>query len=281
MRMLLLVAAIVAAILAAPPAVADTSNEFRLRTESIHEVHDNRLVTATAYDDGFFHVEIQGTDGQLLFESSYPVRRDDGYYIDWTYHGVPSISRSNLIGPEVSPTLRTMTFAAKDIVRMIDRGLAPGSQSRTPRTEDSFGCDMPGFLNVECTNRGNCCDVHDECYWAYECSWWSWLGVSNILCEGCNARAVVCVTTGLGSTGQPSACCAQGNCGAPRCNGLYWDDPRCTLGPPPRSGPRDRDPAPNPGNTGGGGGGGIPGGTVSFPGATCCFPGGQCLPCGV
>jgi hypothetical protein len=278
---LLSAAIFISVVLVAPSLVADTPNDFRLKLEAIEEPFRNGHVAAAAYADGSFQVLIRDENGTPLFESAYPIRKSDGNYLEWTYRSKPPISRSNLIGPEVAPTLRGMTFAAKDIVRMVGKGLAPGSQNRTPRTDDTFGCDLPQFVDIECTNRGNCCDRHDECYWAYDCSYWSWLGVSNIFCEGCNAGVVACITLGIGSTGTPSACCDQGNCGQERCQGLYWNDPNCSPRPIKPS-IAYRTPAPDPGTGGGGpaGNGDIPGGGVGYGTGTCCFPDGTCLSCG-
>jgi hypothetical protein len=268
---------IISVVLMTLSAVAEIPNDFRLELESIDEPFREGRVSAAAYGDGSFEVVIYDGNNMVLFESVYPLRKADGYYLEWTYRSDPPISRSNLIGPEISPTLKGMTFAAKDIVRMISKGLAPGSQNRTPRTEDTFGCDMPQFADVECTSKGNCCDTHDECYWAYDCSYWSWLGVSTRFCEACNAGVVACITLGIGSSGRPSTCCAQRNCGKERCRGIYWNDPKCTPGT--RVTKTYKTPAPDPGTGGGGGGETIPGGGTGTVGV-CCFPNGQCIPCG-
>jgi hypothetical protein len=244
--------------------------------DSIQEQHRAYSLTATAHADGLLQVMIKNADGSPLFESVYPVAASDGTTrLEWTYRSPDGsiLTRSNQLPADLYPTIRSMSLAGKDVVRMLGNGLQPGSHNLRPgkiKTNDTWGCDLPEAVDMECTNRGNCCDSHDACYAVGHCSYWSWLGVQSLWCEACNLTAALCITTGLGSTGQPSICCAYGNCG--------------TEQGPPGGGPtKDLEPGMEPSDPEGGGmtewGIDSPWG-VSTGSGTCTFPNGMVVPCG-
>lgn len=206
----------------------------------------------------------------------------DGKHLSWWYRDEQTYSNSTPITDTRVVTLRQMTIAAKDIVRMIKRGTIPSvvdpelpksdSSNRNPRTEDNFGCDAP-FESLSCTSVGFCCDIHDACYAAYNCDALSWLGLSSPACTLCNQTLVTCI--GLGGTGQPSSCCASGNCGNERPiidagEGIAPAD----VGPYDQIGPGD------PLTGGGWLRNGTPWGTIWTAGGWCKMPDGQILPCG-
>jgi hypothetical protein len=190
--------------------------------DSIEEQHRTYQVAAAAHADGLIHVSLTNHDGSALFESVYPIVDEDGVKrLQWTYRYADGteMSRVNALPVEVVPSIRSMVSAGKDIARMLGAGLQPGSHNLRPgkvKTNDTWGCDLPEFVDIECTSRGNCCDTHDACYAVGNCSAWSWTGAQTLWCEACNATVVLCAATGLGSTGAPSVCCNMGNCGQER-----------------------------------------------------------------
>lgn len=229
---------LIALVLGVLPLAAE--ERFGAKVEVYEENYRNRYrIEAATYADGVMRVSISGMDGKLVFESVYPVQKEDGNYCDWTYYGDPVMTRSTRIGPEVAPTLGTMAFAGKDIIRMIGRGLTPddaapkGEGRLKVKADDNWGCDIDGEGGpVECSGRGNCCDTHDECYVYLSCDFLSWSGLSSAACQGCNVALAACITLGIGSTGQKSACCDLGNCGQERCPTIDdWDNPNCTVNP--------------------------------------------------
>jgi hypothetical protein len=235
-------------------------------------------VTAEAHADGVLDVSITSTDGSASFDSVYPVTDEAGVKrLQWTYHYADgtTVSRSNELPGDIVPDIKGMAAAGMDVVRMLRSGLEPGSQNIRPgkiKTNDTWGCDLPEFADIECTNRGNCCDTHDACYWAGNCSYWSWLGIQGPWCTACNAQVVLCVTTGLASTEEPSVCCSLGNCGSEF-------DPSA-LGLVDSGVNKDLTPMMEPGEGGAGTGLGveIPG-VVNSGSGRCTFPDGTVVPC--
>lgn len=246
---------------------------------SIQEQHRTYNVTAEAYADGLLAVSITRPDGLALFDSTYPVIAADGVKrLKWTYHypDGTSVSRSNELPSEIVPTIEAMAAAGMDVIRMLGSGLEPGSQNIRPgkiKTNDTWGCDLPEYADIECTNRGNCCDTHDVCYYVGNCSYWSWLGIQGPWCTACNAQVVLCITAGLASTEEPSICCSRGTCGQ------EFD-------------PSDFEPAdsgvnkdltgmmyPSEGGAGTGWGFDVRG-VVTTGNGTCRFPDGTVVPCG-
>lgn len=237
--------------------------EYRSRRREIARHED--CVAADVVDDrskGRHGVTITTSDVGPVLEILYPIEKADGRYVEWAYLGEPRVANSTLVDTETYPTLDGMMFAAKDILRMIKSGYNPDSANPTV-PHDTWGCDSI-FRDLQCTSNGNCCDVHDLCYTAYDCTYWSWIGISNPGCIGCNALVTSCYLYGVGNTGQPSECCALGNCGRQRCPGIYSWNPNCTpiWGDTPPGGPLDlvQD------SSGGGGGGGwssVPDGSTS------------------
>src|SRR5205085_3924877 len=120
--------------------------------------------------------------------------------------------------------------------------------------------------------NGNCCDQHDFCYALWGCDALSWLGLSSPMCTACNEAVVACITLNIFNNGQPSECCAAGNCGQPRPADYYGtptgivDDPKSW-----------EDLVIGDGGGGGGGSGTMPGymtyftpyGSVSYGAGTC------------
>jgi hypothetical protein len=276
MRSAVVLMGVAAALTAAAEGTFQNRGSLSPVIETIRGPYGKRYVEATAHADGLFQVTVKDHDGRPLFQSVYPVKKADGHYVEWTYGRNGEVFRSNRIEPGTAVTLKTMTFAAKDIVRMMSRGFEP-------ETQDEWGCDLPDFTGVECSDRGNCCDTHDECYAAFDCSAWSWLGISNIYCEACNLAVLICVTTGEGSNGQPSACCALGNCGTERCEGAKWNDASCAAFMAGAGDPNMKlyyDPFLTDGYGLGGGMGPISGGySISTSGGVCRFPDGTSIPC--
>jgi hypothetical protein len=232
------------------------------------------------FADGRVSVVIIRKDGSVAFESHYPEPAPDGDHLSWSYHGVNELSRSAAIPKNTSVTLEKMSGAARDIVRMADRGGVPpeegsaATMSRLPHPATPFnniGCDSP-FEDLSCTTSGNCCDSHDTCYLMFHCDITSWLGLQSDYCSACNATAVLCITFGAGSTGQPSWCCAAGTCGQP-------------LGPSGDAGGGYGGPDNQDFGSGASGGGGgdvwytTPYGSVSVGPAKCKFPDGTVIPC--
>jgi hypothetical protein len=260
--------------------------------DSLQEQHRTYTVAATAHADGLLQVSIKRQDGTPLFQSVYPVLTPDGRpLLEWTYYDADGsmLTRSNPVPAEVTPTISAMASAGKDIVRMVGNGLEPGSHNIKPgkiRTDDQWGCDLPEYADIECTTRGNCCDFHDACYATGNCSYWSWLGVQNLWCEACNATVLLCITTGLGSSGQPSVCCQYGNCDVERCESDPFN-PDCFDGPIVTGPDKDLIPGVEP-SGGGGNGAGTPYwgysnpwvGGASTGGGMCTFPNGAVVPCG-
>lgn len=246
---------------------------------SVHETYVRHQVEGYALSDGTIHVTIHDEDGSVLFESRYPVENTgrDGKYLVWQYYGTPKFSRSTRFDDKAAPTLQSMTIAAKDILRMMKTNppfmAAPDTRNGPPRKiapNDDYGCDSIAG-SITCTSSGNCCDQHDECYFVFGCDAYSWLGSANPACTLCNEAVVACITLGINNTGQPSECCALGNCGSPRPAGGGFDGPYY----------QDWQSAGGYGGTSGGWtGGGTGGGSTGTSGGWCRFPDGQILPCG-
>jgi len=54
------------------------------------------------------------------------------------------------------------------------------------------GCDyFPDAWETECIRA--CCDFHDACWGAFDCTLLSWIGVGNPACTVCNIAVVVCI----------------------------------------------------------------------------------------
>lgn len=281
--LLILVVACVSLLLTAIPVLASSDLKNYLPTiAASHESYHDSQIDGAMLSDGSIQVSVTAPDGTSIFESRYPVEKPDGRYLEWQYRIEPVLSRSTRLDQSTFMTLEAMTLAAKDIVRMIRRGGTPEGTSRVRsagfvvRPEDDYGCDWPAN-DLSCTSVGNCCDEHDRCYAENDCEALSWTGYATPACILCNTNAVFCITTGLGSNGQPSECCAAGNCGQPRpvASSPFGSGP---LGP--LTGPPDWDAA----SPGGGGGGWTTtttgGTTISVGGGWCRFPNGQIVPCG-
>jgi hypothetical protein len=69
------------------------------------------------------------------------------------------------------------------------------------------GCDV--FID-SCGPDGGCCDVHDRCYKANNCTAWSWLGIESLNCWKCNSDVMKCIA--MQNPGM-SSCCSDGTCG--------------------------------------------------------------------
>lgn len=245
---------------------------------SVHETYVRHQVEGYALSDGTIHVTVHDEDGSILFESRYPVDKTDGKYLEWQYYGTPNYAHSTRFDDKEVPTLQSMTIAAKDILRMMKTNPpflpAPDARSGPPRKiapNDDYGCDSIAG-SITCTSNGNCCDQHDQCYFAFGCDASSWLGSANPLCTACNEAVVACIVFGVNNTGQPSECCARGDCGNPRPPGggfggdPYYQDWQSAGG--------------YGGNSGGWTGGGSGGSGGSTTSGWCRFPDGQILPCG-
>ncbi|MFZ5443382.1 MAG: hypothetical protein ACOZQL_25470 [Myxococcota bacterium] len=266
-------------------------------TQTVTEPFQNYQLHGVARDDGSLQVVIATQQGRTLFQSDYPVYADGIAHLAWSYTGEQTFAVKMVVPPSTQPKLESMTTAARDIVKMIAAGGAPGSNTQIKY--DTWGCTSPAELVVDsCSSNGNCCDTHDECYAANNCDYLSWSGLSSPACEDCNDCVVLCVT-GLGTdcsygyfnTNQSSTCCDYGNCGAERCTGtLNWNDPYCHPdgyggigwggGEGTSHQPENQLPASEPWNGSWGWGYGIPTGTVT---AVPCYHGvdlntGQCLP---
>lgn len=201
--------------------------------DSVSERYHGYSVEGRAYADGRLRVGVDAPDGTRVFESAYPINKADGRYLEWKYFGDTPVSNSTRLGPEILVRLDLMTLAAKNLVLTLD--IKPNITRRNamrvgPITvTDQWGCDLPELVDFECTKWGNCCDTHDACFAQNNCSWWSWIGIASWDCKMCDAAAELCALTGIGSTGEPSQCCALNNCGQERCPGQYWNDPYCIL----------------------------------------------------
>ena len=269
-----------------PARAAVSVDQWSPIIDSLDEQHRTYSVAAMAHADGLLQVSIKRVDGTPLYQSVYPViGPDGGKRLEWTYYHADGMTwtQSNVLPAEISPTIRAMSLAGKDIVRMAANGLQPGSRNPKPgkiKTDDAWGCDLPEFADFECTSLGNCCDSHDACYEAGDCSVWSWLGVQTLWCEACNATIVLCITAGVGSTGAPSVCCQYGNCGVERCL-LDPFSPYCG-----RFNGIEKQMVPLVQPTNGDLGGlgyvnpWVAGGTTGTGSGTCTFPDGTVLPCG-
>lgn len=221
-RMFTVVAVVLGASFAIEAREVDTNSPV---IESVQESYGVYHLNGEAMADGNLQVSIHNAQGMLIFASRYPVEKPDGRYVEWTYYGKVSMKRSNPIAEELAPTLEGMAFAAKDIVRMMEKGYATDSEGRVV-PHDTWGCDEPA-RPLQCTHVGNCCDTHDACYANNNCGYWSWLGIGTWECQNCNSVALNCMLFGIGSTGHPSACCSLGNCGEERCPGIHYNDPNC------------------------------------------------------
>ena len=285
MRTLLLPAAVFFCFGIATSVLSDES-PFLPILSTINENYRAYIVRGDYFSDGSIHVWITTKTGTVVFESRYPVQKGGEKYLEWEFRGDPAFSRSTLIDDRTFPTLKGMTFAGKDIVRMLMHGQTPETaggitalaKTLRPRPMDNYGCDSP-FELMQCTSNGNCCDAHDDCYRDFGCHAISWLGIGSPLCTMCNEAMVACIVGGLYNTGQPSECCALGICGAPR----PAQEEHGSGGTPGNDGGTlNRDP-----DGGGGNVGGIsynwiytPWGFVAPAGGWCTFPDGTVVPCG-
>ena len=184
--------------------------------DRVNESYAEYDVHGLSFGDGSIRVSVVTKDGNLQFESRYPVSKKDGRYFEWRHFGQPAYSMSRRLDPGAVRTLASMMFAAKDVVRTIKRGhlesdgklvaehggrLMPASGAKFAiKPEDNFGCEWP-FEDMSCTSNGNCCDTHDMCYELYGCDALSWLGLQSYLCSGCNELTVACVTLGTNNSG--------------------------------------------------------------------------------
>jgi hypothetical protein len=240
--------------------------------DTVHESYQLYDVEGAMVSDGSIHVTIAASDGSSVFESRYLVT-DRGEFIEWQYRGDTTITMSRRLDDNAVRTVRGMTWAAKDIVRTIKLGRASDGEF-VAKPDDNYGCDWP-FDSLSCTSNGSCCDQHDECYAAFDCDALSWAGLESPLCTACNDAVAACITFGYNNNGQPSGCCAAGNCGDPR--------PIYSVGSGgSNTGDRGTDVAIAPGGDGGFGGysSWTPWGTVTYSNGHCMMPGGAVLPCG-
>jgi hypothetical protein len=258
--------------------------------EEHYVVYEARAETAV---DGHIKVTIQSSDALVSFESNYPVRHSNGNYLEWEYAGAVRLFASIKVPSSVTPSATSMLIAGKDIVRLIARGsrpsvyeLAAAKASQlvdvtwrhrlyaalpvyNARLYDNYGCDWP-FKDWSCTSSGNCCDKHDECYALNNCNALSWLGLGSLDCINCNNAVQECLEGGVANNGQPSQCCAAGNCGQSNGGALGG------------GGPDNQDVPPDFGGGGSPWGGSIyqtPWGNVGYAGGICTFPDGTQVPC--
>lgn len=281
--------ALACVLLCAVPLFAQPERVPRLPIiDQIHETYVQYDVNGVTSSDGSIYVSIATKDGQIVFESRFPVIKADGKYLEWHYLAEPGFSMSRRLGPNAVRTVQGMTFAAKDIVKAIRRGHVDANGKFVPRADsknfavkadDNYGCDWP-FDDMSCTANGNCCDTHDACYLVFNCDALSWLGLESPMCTACNEAVVACITLGIFNNGQPSECCAAGNCGQERPPNYYQSGGGFNLGNKTWEELFQ-------GDGGGGGGGGTiwellttPWGQVIVGGGECWFPNGDCIPCG-
>ena len=262
--------------------------------QTIVEHYSTYDVYATTRVNGQTDVAIRSTDGTLSFESHFPILHGDATFLDWRYVGAVDVSAS--IRMSSQPTIEGMTLAGKDIVRLILRGRRPSVQELAaakasqnqdphvkslslghalafrPRAMDNYGCDWPFDSWISCSPSGNCCDTHDDCYAANNCNALSWLGFASLDCINCNVVVQDCLEKGIDNTGQPSTCCAAGNCGQPR--------PSSTSN---NNGGVDNQYVAPDGSSGGSPWGGstfnTPWGSVIYTNGHCIFPDGSDVPC--
>ena len=235
--------------------------------------------------NGDIFVAIKTTEGVVVFESRF-VTKEDGRYIEWEWRGDPPYSMSRKVAPGTQRDVKGIATMSKDIVRAIKRGKVPvstgnqvGSDKLTARIQpqDDFGCDWP-FQELSCTGAGHCCDVHDACFDAYNCTALSWVGLESIVCSACNAVLVSCIANE--ATGLPSYCCYQNICGQHREPPYFGDISSGGLG-----GDGNDLQQVEPSGGGGGGGGWVwigytPWGSIGVGIGWCRFPDGTVIPCG-
>jgi hypothetical protein len=247
------------------------ANEVQLPVINMMSEHFRTYdLRGEAYSDGSIHIWATTANGARLFDSRYPVQKPDGKYLQWQYEGETAVTQSTPVPDSTIPSLEGMFFASRDVVKMLGGGEKPadGSLVIAPTGErlhlaplDDFGCD--GFGGVSCTNKGICCDIHDQCYADNGCRALSWLGLGSPACIGCNIDAVACFASPIPFG--PSACCYNGTCGQPR-------------NPPPAQGGSGGDDGRNPQNVdpglgGYGGGGGFSWSWTPYGGVSVSYSG--------
>jgi hypothetical protein len=179
-------------------------------------------LTARAVDRGpnGIEVQLQRLDGQAVFETT--AQAVPGGHVRWseTYRvGLERqsdelpISSSLLLSNESTDAITlegaiwTTAFVHAQLAAATRGDKAVGAQS---------GCDIPGIGDdVSCSNEGGCCDAHDECYRANQCTRASWNEEHDSPCQMlCNDTVKSCLLRSESAPGQ-SVCCAEGSCGDP------------------------------------------------------------------
>ncbi len=130
--------------------------------------------------------------------------------------------------PNPATAITSISNAARTTILIAAQIPAAVAEGHKPVPMNTAGCDGFGSVDLhkyDCTNAGECCDVHDQCYYDNNCDANSWTTNEGTACSNCN-RAVVACFLGVGLTspgpsgfglGAPSACCSLGNCGATTC----------------------------------------------------------------
>lgn len=108
----------------------------------------------------------------------------------WNVTGVGSQSEPSG-GTQVS--LKGSNAAVYYIYKAVQTGVALGKAEGEGRTLDNPGCDwFPDFLETECIL--DCCETHDQCFAANNCTWKSWIPfVGSSACKACNRAVVLCI----------------------------------------------------------------------------------------
>ncbi|HVZ36744.1 MAG TPA: hypothetical protein VG963_30160, partial [Polyangiaceae bacterium] len=178
---------------------------------------------ATDFGEGHIHVDMVQDDGGTAFAADYKLdEQSNTLVVEHTLFttasngGVKKVSDSRKVPTEPGDVLTYQ--GAIDSTIMLHKSIS-GAELGLYAANNDWGCDLGPELGMQasCSNKGQCCDVHDSCYEQHGCTASSWLHpVIDSTCEyACNLPVVACMA--LANPG-PSQCCGEtlNYCGLPR-----------------------------------------------------------------
>lgn len=180
-------------------------------SQSVVRVDGDVVLHGTRVSPTELHAEVLTKDGRKLFEATYLVGATDDT-LSWKLATPEGEEPGSAKGPTDSSVL---TMSLDSFLPSIKLLFEQQNRRLSKTNYDNKGCDA--FISST-GNDGKCCDYHDDCFSANDCTQWSW--VANVLlgpllsslsaCARCNNNVVACAA---GSSLGPSTCVTCGDCG--------------------------------------------------------------------
>lgn len=195
---------------------------------------------------GNYHVDVRRADGFAVFASDFALANGQ-YKVGYTLFSPDLKAGSSAVGSneltfarDASGTSLESAIDATTFLYLSAKQEMSGNYATTA-SADYHGCDLGSFgLRASCSDRGACCEVHDQCYIQQGCSGVTWLKpivgstltswVSQLTetkltpakvdqCHSaCNGPVASCMSQVSGPG--PAPCCADNTCGQPRVPGV-------------------------------------------------------------